>query len=46
MKTLSDAFDHTLQDIYWAENALSKALPKVSKAVNNAELKTLIDSHL
>ncbi|MBK4216124.1 ferritin-like domain-containing protein [Paracoccus caeni] len=46
MKTLQDAFDHTLQDVYWAENALSKALPKVSKSVNNAELKNAIDDHL
>lgn len=46
MKTLADAFEHTLQDIYWAETALSKALPKVSKSVNNAELKSAIDDHL
>lgn len=46
MKTLNDAFEHTLRDIYWAENALVKALPKVSKSVNNAELKTAIDEHL
>ncbi|RJE84020.1 YciE/YciF ferroxidase family protein [Paracoccus onubensis] len=46
MKTLADAFEHTLQDIYWAENALSKALPMVSKSVNNAELKAAIDDHL
>lgn len=46
MKTLQDAFEHTLQDIYWAENALTKALPKVSKAVSNAELRTAIEEHL
>lgn len=46
MKTLQDAFEHTLQDIYWAENALLKALPKVSKSVNNAELKRAFDDHL
>lgn len=46
MKTLQDAFEHTLQDIYWAENALLKALPKVSKAVSNAELKGAFDDHL
>ncbi|MCL4065836.1 ferritin-like domain-containing protein [Pseudomonas sp. GX19020] len=46
MKTLEDAFLHTLQDIYWAENALLKALPKVSKSVNNAELKVAFDDHL
>ncbi|GLK63948.1 DUF892 family protein [Paracoccus kondratievae] len=46
MKTLQDAFEHTLQDIYWAENALSKALPKVAKSANNAELKVAIEDHL
>jgi len=32
MKTLADAFHHTLQDIDYAENALTKALPKVAAA--------------
>lgn len=46
MKTLQEAFEHTLQDIYWAETALAKALPKVSKAVGNKELKQAVDGHL
>lgn len=46
MKTLSDIFEHTLQDIYYAENALIKALPKVSDAANGKELKTAIEEHL
>ncbi|SEC28319.1 ferritin-like domain-containing protein [Rhodobacter sp. 24-YEA-8] len=46
MKTLQEAFEHTLQDIYWAETALLKALPKVAKSVNNAELKRAFDDHL
>ena len=40
MKTLADAFEHTLQDVYYAENAIVKALPKVIDAVSNADLKT------
>jgi ferritin-like metal-binding protein YciE len=32
MKTLADAFEHTLQDVYYAENAIVKALPKVITA--------------
>jgi hypothetical protein len=36
MKTLADAFEHTLQDVYYAENAITKALPKVIDAVTNA----------
>ena len=46
MKTLSEVFEHTLQDVYWAENALTKALPKVSKAVGNPDLKAALDAHL
>lgn len=46
MKTLQDAFEHTLKDIYWAENALLKALPKLSKAVSNDDLKSAFDDHL
>ena len=34
MKTLEDAFKHTLKDVYYAENALTKALPKVAEAVS------------
>ena len=46
MKTLADAFEHTLQDVYYAENAITKALPKVIEAVNNADLKTALKDHL
>lgn len=46
MKTLAEAFHHTLQDIYYAEKALTKALPKVSSAASNVEFKALIDMHL
>lgn len=46
MKTLDDAFRHTLQDIYYAENALTKALPKVAKAASNPEFKALVLAHL
>jgi ferritin-like metal-binding protein YciE len=46
MKTLEDAFKHTLKDVYYAENALTKALPKVAEAVSNKALKTAIEDHL
>ncbi len=46
MKTLAELFEHTLKDIYYAENAITKALPKVSKAVKNIELKNAVDKHL
>lgn len=46
MKTLADLFEHTLKDIYYAENALTKALPKVSKAVKSPDLTKAVDGHL
>lgn len=46
MKTLAELFEHTLKDVYYAENAIVKALPKVSAAVKNAELKKALDHHL
>ena len=46
MKTLAEAFHHTLQDIYYAETALTKALPNVAKAAGNPEFKALVHAHL
>lgn len=46
MKTLAEAFHHTLQDIYYAEKAMTKALPKVASAAGNAEFKALLKAHL
>ncbi|MBT1157556.1 ferritin-like domain-containing protein [Aminobacter anthyllidis] len=46
MKTLAELFEHTLHDIYYAENAIAKALPTVSKAVTDSKLKQAFDDHL
>ena len=46
MKTLSEIFKHTLKDIYFAENALTKALPIMAKAATNADLKAAFTHHL
>ena len=46
MKTLAELFQHTLKDVYYAENAIAKALPKVSSAVKNAAFKKSLDEHL
>lgn len=46
MKTLADAFEHTLRDVYYAENAIAKALPKMADAVGSAELKKAFKDHL
>jgi ferritin-like metal-binding protein YciE len=46
MKTMKEAFSHLLKDIYYAENALTKALPKASAAASNKHLKAAFDAHL
>ncbi len=46
MKTKAEAFHHTLKDIYYAEKALTKALPKMVEAAGTAELKTAFEDHL
>ncbi|MCB1501201.1 MAG: ferritin-like domain-containing protein [Bauldia sp.] len=46
MKTLEDAFKHTLKDIYYAEKTLTKAMPKMIAAVSSKPLKSAIEEHL
>jgi ferritin-like metal-binding protein YciE len=46
IKNLADAFEHTLQDVYFAENAIVKGLPKVIDAVTNGDLKSALKDHL
>ena len=43
---LTDLFEDGLKDIYWAEKALLKALPKMSKNATSPELVDAINSHL
>lgn len=43
---LEEYFIDGLKDIYWAEKALTKALPRMSKAATSNELKKAIDQHL
>lgn len=45
-ESLEDIFEDMLKDIYWAENHLSKALPKMAKASYNDELKEAFEGHL
>ncbi|GGG59008.1 YciE/YciF ferroxidase family protein [Epilithonimonas arachidiradicis] len=45
-KDLNDLFEDSLKDIYWAEKALVKALPKMMKNATNEKLKAAIDKHL
>lgn len=46
VKTLKDALVHTMQDMYFAENAIVKALPGVIEAVSKSELKAALQDHL
>lgn len=43
---LRNLFIDSLKDIYWAEKALTKALPKMAKNATNEELVKAITSHL
>lgn len=43
---LEKFFLDSLKDIYWAEKALTKALPKMQKAATTPELQNAIEEHL
>lgn len=45
-KDLESFFIDSLKDIYWAENALVKALPKMFEHATDQKLKTAIKNHL
>jgi ferritin-like metal-binding protein YciE len=46
LNTLKDLYIHELKDLYSAEKQLTKALPKMAKAANNADLKAGFQTHL
>jgi ferritin-like metal-binding protein YciE len=46
IKTMDDLFVHQLQDIYYAEQQLLKALPKMADEAFNEELKATLIEHL
>ena len=46
IETLDDLFVHTLQDIYYAENQILKALPKMIKKVSDPQLREALSEHL
>lgn len=46
IENLEQLFEHTLEDIYYAEKQLLKALPKMAKASDSAQLKTAFTGHL
>src|SRR5690349_9515723 len=46
IKTMNDLFVHQLQDIYYAEQQLVKALPKMAEKATEQQLKQGFLSHL
>jgi ferritin-like metal-binding protein YciE len=46
IKTLDDLFVHTLQDIYYAENQITKALPTMIEKASDPQLKQGFQTHL
>ena len=40
IKTLNDLFVHTLQDVYYAEQKITKALPKMISKVTDQQLQS------
>lgn len=43
---LRELFEAELKDIYWAEKALTKALPKMAKKASSEELQDALQDHL
>ncbi len=46
MKTMDQLFHALLQDVYYAEKELTKALPKMAKEAENDDLKEAFTNHL
>ena len=44
-KTLNDLFLTTLKDVYYAEKAILRALPKMAKAAESGDLKEAFVKH-
>ena len=46
IKTLNDLFVHTLQDVYYTEQKITKALPKMVAKVSDQQLQSAFLTHL
>ena len=46
METLKEMFEETLKDVYFAENAIIKALPKMAEKAQSEDLKQAFTDHL
>ncbi|HTH99679.1 MAG TPA: ferritin-like domain-containing protein [Acidisoma sp.] len=45
MRNMNDLFLHFLRDMYYAERQISKALPKMARAAESAELRQVFTDH-
>jgi ferritin-like metal-binding protein YciE len=46
METLEKLFEDTLRDIYYAEKAILKNLPKMARKANSGDLKVAFEEHI
>ena len=46
LESLEDLFEHLLKDLYSAEKQITRALPKLAKAVESPDLAEALESHL
>jgi ferritin-like metal-binding protein YciE len=46
IKNLDDLFVHTLRDVYYAEQKITKALPKMISKVSDTQLQEALRGHL
>ena len=46
IRTMDDLFVHQLQDIYYAENQITKALPQMIQKASDPQLKQAFQTHL
>jgi ferritin-like metal-binding protein YciE len=46
IKSFEDLFLHTLQDIYYAENQITKALPTMIQKASDPQLRQGFETHL
>jgi ferritin-like metal-binding protein YciE len=46
LESLEDLFEHLLKDLYSAEKQITRALPKLAKAVDSPDLAEALESHL
>ncbi len=43
---INELFEHQLQDLYWAETAIDKFMPRVVSEITSGELRTVLEEHM